>query len=91
MSDDRIALTAKEAGDLVGLSAEAMRRLARRDAVPHRHIGGAVRFPLRLLRLWVEQQTHIPIDMQIEMTVPSDITAFDAGNGGSNGTPRKTR
>lgn len=73
MGDSRVALTATEAGKLVGLSAEAIRRLARREEIPHVHIGGAVRFPLRLLTIWIEQQTHLPIDMQIELAQP---TAF---------------
>lgn len=53
---DRIAYTAREAADAIGISLNRVYELAKKSEIPAIRIGGAWRFPIARIHEWMAQQ-----------------------------------
>ena len=54
--DSALALRPRDAARALGISERTLWTLTKQGQVPHLRIGKAVRYPVHLLRQWMEQQ-----------------------------------
>lgn len=59
---DRMALRMSEAGELLGISPDTVKRMVTDGQLPHVRLRGSVRIPRRALEEWIEEHTRRPED-----------------------------